>query len=52
MNRKEETEVNETIKVLFVNTYIGDLGAFYKGNIYELTNEQYKLFRNDSKEIK
>jgi hypothetical protein len=37
-------------KVIFTNTYIGDLGMFYKGQIYELSGELYKLFKNDCKE--
>jgi hypothetical protein len=53
MKKNEEKVVNnnELIKVIFINAYIGDLGIYYKGKTYELTNERYKLFKNDCKEV-
>jgi hypothetical protein len=53
MKKTEKTEKTEkTIKVNFNNTYIGTLGLYYKGKTYELTDELYKLFKNDCEEIK
>ena len=37
----------ELIKVKFKNTYIGKLGNYYIGRIYELSSEQYKKLKND-----
>jgi hypothetical protein len=48
-NTKEDITLN--LKVQFINTYIGDLGIFYKGNIYELPYELYEKLKNDCKEI-
>jgi hypothetical protein len=40
------------IKVKFNKTYIGDLGRFYKGSIYELAYELYEVFKNDCEVVK
>jgi hypothetical protein len=53
---KENIELKENvpneIKVIFKNTYIGDLGIYYKGGNYILPFELYKKFKNDCKEVK
>jgi hypothetical protein len=48
MRKNEE----EKIKVVFINTYIGDLGIFYRGRTYELSGEQFRVLASDCKEIK
>jgi hypothetical protein len=50
MKDKEEKKNEKNYRVIFINTYIGDLGIFYKNKTYELSNEQYKIFKNDCKE--
>jgi hypothetical protein len=42
----------KTVKVKFNTIYIGDLGKYYKGKIYDLPNELYEIFKNDCEEIK
>jgi hypothetical protein len=49
--KKNEESINHCLKVQFINTYIGDLGIYYKGNIYELPYELYKKLKNDCKEV-
>jgi len=52
-NRNENNkEKNGAIKVKFKSTYIGTHGNFYSGKVYELTVEQYKLFKEEAEEIK
>jgi predicted solute-binding protein len=46
-----ETSRNRKITVRFVNTYIGELGVFYKNVQYELSKEQYEVLKKDCKEI-
>jgi hypothetical protein len=49
--KKAKEDINLILKVQFINTYIGDLGIFYKGNIYELPYELYEKLNNDCKEV-
>jgi hypothetical protein len=51
-NKKNNMKNVKTVKVIFIKTYIGDLGVFYKNNVYDLTAEQFKIFKDDCKEIK
>jgi hypothetical protein len=50
-NKEKVVDNNESIKVIFINTYIGDFGIFYRNKTYELSNEEYKILKNDCKEI-
>jgi hypothetical protein len=45
------TEAGTKVRVRFINTYIGDLGVYYKNVPYELSREQYKVLKKDCKEI-
>jgi hypothetical protein len=49
--KKNEENINLSLKVQFINTYIGDLGIYYKGKIYELPYELYEKLKNDCNEI-
>jgi hypothetical protein len=53
--KPELPEVNTvgegTVKVIFTNTYCGNLGVYHKGNTYELTSDLYKLFKRDCKVV-
>jgi len=47
-NSKENNkEKDGAVKAKFKVTYIGTHGNFYTGKVYELTVEQYKLFKDD-----
>jgi hypothetical protein len=47
----KKNDINLSLKVQFFNTYIGDLGIYYKGKIYELPYDLYEKLKNDCKEI-
>jgi hypothetical protein len=47
----KEKEKRTTIKVRFINTYIGTLGNFYKGIIYELPFELYEKIKRECEEV-
>jgi hypothetical protein len=49
---KTKEDITKLFMVKFIKTYIGDLGVFYKDRIYELSSEQYKVFKNDCEEVK
>jgi hypothetical protein len=49
--KKTKEDINLSLKVQFINTYIGDLGIFYKGKIYELPYDLYEKLKNDCKEV-
>jgi hypothetical protein len=53
--KKTKTDITKNqediIKVEFINTYIGDLGIFYRGGIYNLPYGLYEKFKNDCKEV-
>jgi hypothetical protein len=38
-------------KVIFSATYIGSLGIFYKGGVYELSRELYGQLKKECKEV-
>jgi hypothetical protein len=47
----KEKEKPSTIKVRFINTYIGKLGTFYKGLIYELPFYLYEKIKRECEEV-
>jgi hypothetical protein len=40
-------KANTTKEYMFKRTYIGLLGAFYRGESYELTEEQYNKLKGE-----
>jgi hypothetical protein len=42
-----QEKAETTKEYLFKRTYIGLLGAFYRGEKYELTEEQYNKLKKD-----
>jgi hypothetical protein len=50
MKKEKRESINLSLKVRFTNTYIGDLGIFYKGQAYELPYDLYEKLKNDCKE--
>jgi hypothetical protein len=51
MKKVKNESINLILKVQFINTYIGDLGIYYKGKIYELPYDLYEKLKSDCKEI-
>jgi hypothetical protein len=49
--KKVKDDIDIILKVKFNNTYIGDLGIYYKGKIYELPYDLYEILKNDCKEV-
>jgi hypothetical protein len=52
--KKDSEKINaakKIIKVIFTNTYCGNLGVYYKENTYELPFDIYKRIKNDCKEV-
>jgi len=45
-------EKGRTVKVKFKNAYMGDLGNFQAGKVYELPAKAYAVLKNDCEEIK
>jgi hypothetical protein len=42
-----ETKPKEKIKVLFKNTYMGELGIFYKNNYYSIDEDLTEKLKDD-----
>jgi len=42
----------ETVKVVFLRTYVGKLGNFHKDKTYEITEDLYHIFRDECERVK
>jgi hypothetical protein len=45
---QEEAKPKEKIRALFKNTYIGELGVYYKNNYYFLDEEFAEKLKDDT----